>query len=299
MGMLGIAATLILHSLFLVVAIWGDSYPLRPRLPERIGAGANVGSAEGSSLERLIMVELQPQVQPPLPAEQPVLLEKIRAPSMVAVTGPDALPAPPLFPSEEGDSERASDADLVARTQLVGLYEQQIRARIERAWQRPREPIRRQADNTTQDEDRFRCRVLIRQDARGGIRELELQRCNGSERWQRSLTDAIFASSPLPAPPNPQVFADAFSMQFEAVSYSDAQPGGLYESEHVLVVSTSSDSSASTSSSTLNREAVDQSSGPKVRYLNVTADKIEWSTAPPPRADTSHLLVPESKQNVQ
>lgn len=231
-GVLGIVATVLLHSLLFVVAVWGDTSISRPRLPDRVGAGANTGSAEGSSQERLIMVELQPDVQlRPQPVEQPVLLEKVRAPSMLAVTGPDALPVSPLNPSEEGNVEQALDADMVARTQLLGVYEHQIRARIERAWLRPREPIGRQVGNPIQEDDRFRCRVMIRQDQQGAIRELELQRCNGSAQWQKSLTDAIFSSSPLPAPPNPHVFADAFSMQFEAASYSDAQPSVRYEPE--------------------------------------------------------------------
>jgi hypothetical protein len=160
----------------------------------------------------LIMVELQPAVQEARhPTESPILLEKVRAPGMLAVTGPDVLPVAPLFSSEQGEAAEASEADLVARTQLVGLYERQIRARIERAWLRPREPIGRQAGNPIQTEDRFRCRVMIRQDEQGAIREVELQRCNGSARWQKSLTDAIFSSSPLPAPPNPRVFAENFS----------------------------------------------------------------------------------------
>lgn len=211
-GVLGVAATVLLHSLLLAVAVWGDSTELRARLPEQVGAGANVGTPEGSSQERLIMVELQPAVQEARhPTESPILLEKVRAPGMLAVTGPDVLPVAPLFSSEQGEAAEASEADLVARTQLVGLYERQIRARIERAWLRPREPIGRQAGNPIQTEDRFRCRVMIRQDEQGAIREVELQRCNGSARWQKSLTDAIFSSSPLPAPPNPRVFAENFS----------------------------------------------------------------------------------------
>jgi hypothetical protein len=296
-GILGAATMLLLHSLLFVVAVWGDGAPLGPRPPERVGAGANLGTAEGGSQERLIIVQLQAEMQQtPQPAEQPVLLEKIRPPSMLAITGSDALPMTPLFPSEKGEASQASEADMIARTQLMGVYEQQIRARIERAWLRPREPVGRQPGNPVQDENHFRCRVLIRQNERGGIREVELQRCNGSERWQRSLTDAIFSSSPLPAPPNAQVFADVFSMQFEALSYSEAQPTELYEQLRTQLTSVVPRNSAPALQP---KRTVDQSSAPSNLYLNVTAEKIEWSAMPPPHSSTNQPLAPESTQRVK
>jgi hypothetical protein len=125
---------------------------------------------------------------------------------------------------------------------------------------------------------------MIRQDERGAIRELELLRCYGSARWQKSLTDAIFSSSPLPAPPNPQVFADAFSMQFEAMSYSDGQPAGQFEPARILAASASTPSVGPYQGAENMNGVVDQSSTPKQLYLNITADKIEWSTTPPPRS---------------
>lgn len=163
----------------------------------------------------------------------------------------------------------------MARTQLAGLYEGQIRARIERAWLRPREPI---------GEDKFACRVLIRQSAQGVISEIEVQQCNGSDRWQRSLTDAIFAASPLPAPPNPQVFADSFSMRFEASAYSDGAPAGLYESESRVAAQVTPSSALTIQSGDRPQAASSTRSESNQVYLNITADKIEWSTTPPPRS---------------
>jgi hypothetical protein len=223
-GILGIAAVALLHSLVFVAEMWGSRVPSYLRTPERVGAGANYGSSTGSSEERMIIVQLQEQVDrknAPPTGQQSTLVEKLLTP-MLVITGPDALPMPPLFPDEQGEESSASQADIIARTQLTGLYEGQIRARIERAWLRPRDVL---------ESERFRCRVLIRQQANGIVREVELQQCNGSWRWQQSLVNAIFSSSPLPAPPNPKVFTDVFSMQFESVAYVQGLPAEMYEGE--------------------------------------------------------------------
>ena len=271
----GAAATLALHSLLFVATIWSDGSARLPRLPDRIGAGANTASANGGSEERRIVIQLQPETMPenPLPQLSPVMLEVPRQASLLAITGPDALPMAPLFHDEAGEERGAAEADMVARAQLSGLYEGQIRARIERAWLRPREPI---------DEGKFACRVLIRQDAQGAIREIEVQQCNGSERWQRSLTDAIFAASPLPAPPNPQVFADSFSMRFEASAYADGSEVALYEPERHVAATISAPSALNYQRSAQLPEATSGARDVSNHmYLNVTADKIEWSTTPP------------------
>jgi len=229
-AVIGATATLLLHSLLFVAAVWGDSAQKSPRLPEVVGAGANAGSPEGTSAERRITVELQPEsvLESPLPSELPIALEVPHKVSMLAITGPDALPMAPLTSSDEGEEANASDADMLARTQLAGLYEGQMRARIERAWLRPREPI---------GEGKFVCRILIRQSDQGVVGEIEVQQCNGSAQWQKSLTDAIFAASPLPAPPNPQVFADSFSMRFEASAFAEGAPLGLYAPDTAAVAS--------------------------------------------------------------
>lgn len=275
-GLAGAAATLALHSLLFVATIWGNSAARQPRSPERVGAGANTASAEGNSEERRIVIQLQPEAVPesPLPEQSPVMLEVPRKVSLLAITGPDALPMAPLFHDEAGEERSATEADMVARAQLSGLYEGQIRARIERAWLRPREPI---------SEGKFACRVLIRQNAQGAIREIEVQQCNGSDRWQRSLTDAIFASSPLPAPPNPQVFADSFSMRFEASAYVDGARSGLYEPENRVASQVTASPALIIQNDTQHAQSASspRSDSNHHVYLNITTDKIEWSTTSP------------------
>lgn len=104
--------------------------------------------------------------------------------------------------------------DGAERAALFQRYTGQIQARIERAWMRPR---------TGFEAGLFNCRVQIVQDRHGNVVETTLQRCNGAPAWQGSLVQAIQTASPLPAPPDPEVFADALTLEFTSAQY---QAGG-------------------------------------------------------------------------
>ncbi len=65
----------------------------------------------------------------------------------------------------------------------------------------------------------------------GNVKEVALAQCNGSTRWQLSLVQAIQSASPLPAPPNPDVFSSTLHLAFKAEEYSPRQPAALYEPE--------------------------------------------------------------------
>jgi hypothetical protein len=221
-GLAGVLAALALQGL-LGIALWGAG-ALRTPDTERMGVRADTGVPDANSDSRMILVQLLPQTsaEQALPSESPLILDTEQVNALRTIPGTDDVPTPVFPTADEGDPGDVKVADAVASARLAGVYESQIRARIERAWLRPRESIAEQS---------FTCSVLVRQDKSGYVRELELAKCNGSDRWQRSLVDAIYAASPLPAPPNPQAFVDAFSMRFEAMAYSpEAQPA-LYESE--------------------------------------------------------------------
>jgi hypothetical protein len=126
-------------------------------------------------------------------------------------------------------------SDLQAR--LQGQYVKQVNARIERAWLRPRTAI---------GDAQFLCQVRIEQDAGGNVREIALESCNGSPRWQLSLVHAIQSASPLPAPSDAAVSAAVLHMKFEAVAVESAQSVEQYEP------SSSSSGTAGDQSSSLN-----------------------------------------------
>lgn len=207
-GVVAAAATLLLHSLFLAVALFGGGMSSRlPDLPEAVGAGSNSGIPEGDSFERRITVTILTEiVANPNPALMDAFLaDALKSPTKIDITGPDAVPLPPLIFAEDGVANESNDAELIAREKMVGIYQGQIRARIERAWKLP-------AQNP--EPDGFSCRALIRQNRDGSIKDVELpyDTCDGTPAQLQSVANAIFSASPLPAPPHPGVFVDSFSI---------------------------------------------------------------------------------------
>lgn len=211
-GLVGAVATLALHLLFIGAALWsGVGSPLHPDQPDAIGAGANVGKPEGETSERRMTIQLL-TLDPPEDAPNPMeslLAEVTHKARKLEIAGPDALPLPPLTIQEDGEPAESSDAELMARTKLAGVYESQIRARIERAWTLPAESL---------GEPDFSCRATIRQQRDGRIKEVEIpyEGCGRSAEIRQSVVSAIFTASPLPAPPHPSVFVDTFSIDLRS-----------------------------------------------------------------------------------
>jgi hypothetical protein len=208
-GMVGVVATGLLHSLFFAVVMWSAGVAKVARLPEAVGAGANSGNRDGNSSERMIVIQFSMNLESSDSNEDqaPLLLAEVKRPSNLEVTGPDSMPLPPLEFDDEGVVAEASDADLIARTKLSGLYESQIRARIERAWVQPPKEMYAAP---------YSCRVKVRQARDGRVEDVSLENCEGSFEWLDSLVKAIYTASPLPGAPHPRVFAGSFSMQFRS-----------------------------------------------------------------------------------
>src|SRR5690606_42039260 len=62
-GLLGAAGTLLLHSLFFAVAVWGEGGVQRfPDRPDAIGAGANRGKPDGDAVERRMIERLLSEI---------------------------------------------------------------------------------------------------------------------------------------------------------------------------------------------------------------------------------------------
>jgi hypothetical protein len=124
--------------------------------------------------------------------------------------------------------EAVSSVDLAGHARLTDIYFSQVHARIERFWNRPRAPVSALGDSKNA-EDTFRCDVRIVQDAHGGVLEILLSRCNGSAAWQSSLVMAINEASPLPAPPDPSVFAYTLTLEFSASPFRPTGSADDYE----------------------------------------------------------------------
>jgi TonB C terminal len=140
------------------------------------------------------------------------------------------IPTPPLkynLPAEDdADTNREAAGEPSqpdpGRQLLFGRYIGQITARIERAWMRPRTPI---------DSALFKCRVRVTQNRRGVVEAVELVRCNGNLRWQMSLVQAIQSASPLPAPPDTDVFTKELTLDLQSATFAQDDTADGFEPE--------------------------------------------------------------------
>jgi hypothetical protein len=206
-SLMGLLGTLFLHGLLALPFVLQLSLPT-PRLPNRSGAGA---SAVASNREPVMTAIFINEGSPAVALLKPVELASRGVAPMdlpVIVFSPDNSPASLADPNSQDRSASAEAVgDQTQHALLYGRYLGQIQARIDRAWVRPRTDI---------GASRFACRARIEQGLHGDVVNVKLDRCNGSPRWQRSLISAIRTASPLPAPPDPSVYADVLSLVFES-----------------------------------------------------------------------------------
>lgn len=231
----GWIGTLLLHGLVLQTVLLG-SRAIKMRPPDVQGSGATNFHAEVSPSETLILLEL-----PSTPEHAHLSLEDLaslgQAPKNLIMTVISADPLPRIdIPQDhigdEQDPVAVTDSeDPAGRARLVGLYSGQIQARIERGWRRPRTPVddNDATSNGAPSDKPFQCQAQIVQDATGNVQEVLLPNCHGSAAWQRSLVIAIQQSSPLPAPPNPNVFSHTITLNFIGYGFTRGANEGEYE----------------------------------------------------------------------
>lgn len=224
-GAIAAMATIAVHVLLVESVLMSEGGRYIPR-PHQEGLGANAISAEEQAVATLIFIE-HPDVgsSNPEPLELAASRGRVMQNLQLTIISPEPTMDLALDDVKEtADSKEAapddSAGDRQARAELFGGYLGQIQARIQRAWLRPRSPI---------GEESFECRVQVLQTRRGDVLEITLQRCNGSLDWQASLVHAIESASPLPAPPDPHVFAESLQLSFVSNGFDPAGSGEGFE----------------------------------------------------------------------
>ncbi len=221
---LGVAGALIVHGLFVLPFVLDLSLPAR-RAPGRNGAGASTLFSVAEPEMTLVFVnEPAPASNLPPPKLDALAsrgLESLDLP--VVVLSPDDSPAQSAAqgPADHQETPETSAAvpGPAQHALLYGRYLGQLQARIERAWMRPRTEI---------GAPQFSCRARIEQDHRGDVIRVNLDHCNGPQRWQQSLVSAIRTASPLPAPPDVSVYADILWLSFVSEGFQQgASPQGF------------------------------------------------------------------------
>jgi hypothetical protein len=190
------------------------------------------------------------------------------SPALQAISLTGALPTPPLNSLAAGPSASHQADGEWGLGMMYGRYVGQIRARIERAWQRPRTAI---------GAPLFQCQVQVDQDAQGRVQDATLVECNGDTRWRLSLVHAIEVASPLPAPPNPAVFAPHILLEFRAMAYSPGAQAELYEPPNLPAMSANSGAGQTQSQNAFHalRDAARAPDARKVVELRIEGSKAE------------------------
>ena len=242
--------SVLLHGLLILPFVLGASAAKR-RVPNAQGAGSSATASSAEPMMTMIMIDA-----PVITRDPDVLPEDIASLGLhsnsftIKIISPDSTPAfdPRIFTTDQDALNPIPEAagDTAGRAQLFGRYMGQVIARIERAWVRPRNPI---ADPL------FQCRVQIGQDKQGNVLEVMIVECNGDGDWKASLANAIQSASPLPAPPDPSVFADALTLSFDAEPFQKDGSGEGFEPEPVQVASTGTFGLGPVTSEILNRKS--------------------------------------------
>lgn len=212
--------TVLAHVLLIRSAIWSATHASTRPTPQVQGAGSIGLVTDREPVMTLILID-EPQVthEKDLMADDEMASRGF-APvdRLLTILSPDAAPAVDVDEQVSPDMDVPAATDSAAlRAVLFGRYVGQIDARVERAWMRPRTAI---------GAKRFECQVLVKQDHAGNVQETTLQHCNGDDRWQLSMVQAIQSASPLPAPPDPKVFTQALTLTFTSEAFA---PGGSTE----------------------------------------------------------------------
>lgn len=195
-----------LHALLISWGLMGVFTP-HTKHPENQGVGASATDSNGVPVMTMILID-DPRHAAERRASSEVPSRGFTARDLeVRVISPNPYPVVDVSrASESGQIESPEVPDVAERAAAFEGYMSQVNARIRRAWVRP------QVSTTSR---LFECDVTITQDRLGYVKDVKVLDCDGDTLWQQSLKDAIRSASPLPAPPDPEVFSETLSTKFE------------------------------------------------------------------------------------
>jgi hypothetical protein len=289
---------LLAHAMLIATALIYDPSSSLAHSPGPSGPGSIDMVSDQEPVMTLILID---EPQPIQKAEEPTTAEPLAsrgftsADLLIKLLSPDVNPAVDLDASKPGRSIVPSSLSATARALLFTRYVGQVDARIERAWVRPRTPI-----STTI----FHCRVSVTQDHQGNVLQTELQSCNGDTRWRLSLVDAIQSASPLPAPPDPRVFADALTMEFESTPFLAGQDDQGFEPASPKTIAALSTKPSETPQQRL-EEQLSSPNGHRIIHLQIVGTSVTGGAAnandayspPPPLLDEAPTSPAERPDN--
>lgn len=265
----GVVLTALVHLLISSPFVLGTAAHKQRTSPD--GTGSTAWASRGEQNEAMLLLDLSAmasneEMQSPLtsPAES-ALTEELK---LLLVSSQPSPPPDVTFEEDETESDEANEAagDPRGSAVLFGKYVGQVAARIERAWMRPRAPI---------DSGQFDCRAHVTQDRGGNVLAVNLENCSDDPAWRRSLESAILRASPLSAPPEPELFTAALSLDFSADQYqAGVTPDYLYEPAPVRVAAAVPLQIFTTTDESRQRTPVESASGDV--ELTITGSQVTW-----------------------
>jgi TonB C terminal len=268
-GLVASVITLTLHGLIFSSFYLVGGLP-SVRRPDLVGFGATAAGTGDQAAMTMILIDVPGEIADPRETQMPRDSQGPKSTSpLVKIVGVDATPPAPFASADDGEVT-ATPTETVAtaaqRAVLFGRYEGQIRARVERAWVRPRSRIA---------EELFTCTVKLLQDKLGNVKEVEIVRCNGTIAWQVSLANALQGASPLPAPPDPNVFVDSLTLTFSSTPFTAGGSEQGFEPEPQVRVASLIQP--------LSQQGAGQFTGtlPESIRLAISTDAMSSDTAPP------------------
>jgi hypothetical protein len=275
--LVGVVGTLLLHALILLPLMIDLALPRK--VPNRSGVGASVAVSDEEAAMTVVFID-EPSSAEHQALRPKVLASRGHAPAdlPLVVVSPDPRPAPEPASAKEEDSARPEAAqEQTQHAILLGRYLGQLQARVERAWNRPRSDI---------GAPMFSCRVRIQQDHHGSVTDVRFDRCTRNERWQQSLVSAIRTASPLPAPPDPSVYADRIWLTFASEGFRQAGPTQGFEPERRTSLTAAKGSQTTESLDRLpdqlrrNHLQLDRKEDAKVIHLTIIGNPTSTARSP-------------------
>jgi hypothetical protein len=214
-SVIGVVVSLIVHLLLLPSVYWGTQS--RPGVESSPRGAPN---EQKSISERLEVVYLAPSARARDQLREAWFAPAMNVKTLLKIRADPPAPVDLESLALDDNAATVSEASQVEDGRLFSLYIGQIQARIERIWRRPRTPVSEQIAQLSTVSVTFLCQVQVVQDLGGNVQEVLLPDCNGTSAWQRSLLVAIRQASPLPAPPDPKIFATSLVLHFIGLPYT-------------------------------------------------------------------------------
>ena len=95
------------------------------------------------------------------------------------------------------------EATAIAQSGVANEYQMLLEQTIQRNWIRP-----------PSAQAGLECVLDVTQAAGGTVIDVRIGRCNGDQAVRESITNAVYRSSPLPAPPDPRLFQRKLEIHF-------------------------------------------------------------------------------------